>query len=174
MYLVAPRRPGADVAVPRGSLVALVRYGTHVAPNSGIRFFRNASHGGQKKISLTLNLEIRSLERMCIFTCVRALSIGGNSTCYRRSIATDKSLQGFERELTISAIGRELGSPRSHAIRSNRQQSPRAGQVARSRPPLQPTGREPAAGFLLETRRPRRPSDSSKTACEPHGPKFRI
>ena len=43
--------------------------------------------------------------------------------------------------------------------------------MARSRPPLQPTGRKPAAGFLLETRRPRRPSDSSGTACEPHGPK---
>ena len=38
VYRVAPRRPGADVVVLRGSHAALVRYeGTHAAPNSGIR-----------------------------------------------------------------------------------------------------------------------------------------
>ena len=69
MYLVAPRRPGAGVAVPRGSRAALARYEVRIC-GAMLRnsVFRNASHGGQKKISLTLNLEIRSLGRVFLHT----------------------------------------------------------------------------------------------------------
>ena len=79
MYLVAPRRPGADVVVLRGSRAALVQYeGTHAAPNSGIRLsspqviqrakkekenrYRD-SNQVLTRCTRKLNLEIRSLWR---------------------------------------------------------------------------------------------------------------
>ena len=150
---IAPPQRAACTSWPLGDLARTSRYlaglwwrsyGTvpmwRQTPEFGFSGTRRTA--GKKKVSLTLNLEIRSLERR-IFTYASRL-IHWVQLSFLWDIHSDKikSLQGFERELTISAIGRELRSPRSHAIRSNRQQSPRARQVARSRPPLQPTGKK--------------------------------
>ena len=99
MYRVAPRRPGADVTVPRGSRAALVRYeGTMWRQTPEFGFPPNARTAGKKN---KLNPESRSDPR----SARRYPYPLGHSESVHRGVKTLPNASGADGEL--SYVGRE-------------------------------------------------------------------